>query len=194
MSCHPASLDAVSRSARRDAIVGASFVRVDLDDGSAYYLGDVGGSFVAVGFLRTSVKVAFRYRFKSAAARDDYVGQWERALTKRAAEARERHVERVSARHPFMRGSILYAVWGVEQTNVDYYEVTRVVSDKTIEIRLIASETEESGERTGWAMPIPGAYRGEPMVKRWNPRGVALGGRQIAKAWDGSRKNYNTYG
>lgn len=32
-------------------------------------------------------------------------------------------------------GDLFYSSWGYEQTNIDFYQVVRVISDKTIEVR-----------------------------------------------------------
>lgn len=42
-------------------------------------------------------------------------------------------------RHDYKPGDVLSAVWGYEQTNVDYYEVT-AITPGTVTVRKIASE------------------------------------------------------
>lgn len=59
-------------------------------------------------------------------------------------------------------GDVFVDSWGYDQTNVDFYEVTRTTKAK-IELRPIASE---HVEETGWASarvkPVPGYYTGAP--------------------------------
>lgn len=56
-------------------------------------------------------------------------------------------------------GSIFICSWGYEQTNIDYYQVTKVnPSGKTISIRQIASNDSHTGNMSGTSIPIPNAF------------------------------------
>ena len=37
-------------------------------------------------------------------------------------------------------GSILYASWGYDQTNIDFYEVTKLIGRTTLELRELGQE------------------------------------------------------
>jgi hypothetical protein len=50
--------------------------------------------------------------------------------------------ESVRAEHAFVVGDIVVNTWGYEQTNVEFYEVIRIM-DKSIEVRQVASKIEE---------------------------------------------------
>ena len=64
-------------------------------------------------------------------------------------------------------GDVLYSSWGYEQTNIDYYQVTRLVGKKSVEIRQIGSlNKHEDGFMTGTCSPAPNFFIGDPMVKR----------------------------
>jgi hypothetical protein len=56
---------------------------------------------------------------------------------RRIENARQRREERKSFKHTLKEGDILSCSWGYDQTNVDFYQVTKVVSDKTVKIRQI---------------------------------------------------------
>lgn len=89
-------------------------------------------------------------------------------------------------------GSIFYDSWGYDQTNVDFYEVTKVVSAKTVEVMQISSyRLDEDDEKV---LPVSQAYIGEPMRKRinkWNGIAMAYGS---ARLWDGKPKYCTSFG
>ncbi|QSB03778.1 hypothetical protein JWZ98_22980 (plasmid) [Methylomonas sp. EFPC1] len=62
--------------------------------------------------------------------------------------------------HGLIAGEIVYAVWGYEQTNVDFFEVVRVSTARSAVIRRIESNTVEDkpGSMTGYATPKPGQF------------------------------------
>ena len=67
-------------------------------------------------------------------------------------------------------GDIFRASWGYDQTNIDYYECTRVIG-AMIEICEIGQMSEENGFMSGECVPSPGHYIGKPMKKKvsmWN--------------------------
>lgn len=72
---------------------------------------------------------------------------------------------------PLTVGDILVASWGYEQTNYDYYQVTRLVGKQSVEIRELARQAAESGFMQGDCVPVKGAFKGELMVKRVNEHG-----------------------
>lgn len=66
----------------------------------------------------------------------------------------------------FQVGDILYNSWGYEQTNIDFYEITRMTKSSLF-IRSIASELEisEFNDMAGYVKPKRGEYTGEEMRK-----------------------------
>jgi len=105
-----------------------------------------------------------------------------------------------SAENPFKIGDILVNSWGWEQTNIDFYEVTKATS-KTVTVREIAQTTnEQTGWMRGTCLPCPGKYTGKPQIKRI---GVFVHNNQPqfyvnAKfgsmyKWDGEPENYTAY-
>lgn len=57
--------------------------------------------------------------------------------------------------------------WGYDQTNIDYYEVTKLIGKTMVEIREIGAESvsDNGPAMTGSCVPRPGHYIGEPMRK-----------------------------
>lgn len=72
--------------------------------------------------------------------------------------------------HDVKVGDVFRCSWGYDQTNVDFYEVTRVIG-ATVEIRAIAQEAVTTGWEQGQCVPVPGQYIGEAMRKKVNNYG-----------------------
>lgn len=62
---------------------------------------------------------------------------------------------------------ILVCSWGWEQTNVDYYQVTKLVGKKSVAVRAIGKDSKEfSNSMTGTCTPLPSSFRGEAFTCR----------------------------
>lgn len=83
------------------------------------------------------------------------------AHAERKAKARAEKIEKRKAPHALQLGDILRASWGYEQTNIDYYQVTRLVGSMTVEVREIAQQREETEYMQGRCVPAPGEFIGE---------------------------------
>ena len=60
-------------------------------------------------------------------------------------------------------GDILSAVWGYDQTNYNYYEITALIGNKMVEVREIAQMIEHTEHMQGKCSPARGEYISEPM-------------------------------
>lgn len=98
--------------------------------------------------------------------------------------------------HGFTIGDILVSSWGYDQTNVDFYQVTRIMP-KTIEIRAIRKHCEETGFMCGYSVPIPSAFRSgctkHLVKKREKDEFIKLSSFEFAYKWDGKPKYTSWY-
>jgi len=83
-------------------------------------------------------------------------------------------------------GDIFKSSWGYDQTNVDFYQVTRVISEKTIEVTPIEGKRIEDEK----VIPMIGEFTGEPMRRRprFSQYGIYINGEcsfMSASLWDG---------
>lgn len=110
--------------------------------------------------------------------------------------------EEMKAPHTLKVGDILYTSWGYDQTNVDFYQVTAVVSDRSVKIRQIASKVVSSdGGGCDNVVAIKDAFlspaneydkTGIEMLKRANKtNSVNIASYASADMWDG-RPMYQT--
>lgn len=94
----------------------------------------------------------------------EYMGKLQ-AMAQRQAERRAEKAAKRAAGHTLQVGDVLHCEWGYEQTNIDYYEVTKLIGKRMVEIREICAESHETGFMSGDCVPSPGRYIGEPMRK-----------------------------
>lgn len=156
---------------------GAVKVADKQSDAIAYlYPASHNGKPCAMLFLGKSQKPAWRHLFNTEQAREKYIAEafanWRAYKARRAVERAER-----SKPHTLKVGDILHTSWGYEQTNVEFFQVTRIVGPHTVELREIAQERSETGWLRGTCKPAPGKFltprhegddRGVPIVRRAN--------------------------
>lgn len=68
-------------------------------------------------------------------------------------------------------GDVLVASWGYDQTNYDYYQVTRLVGKRSVEIRELGQSKVETNWLQGDCVPLKNRFIGEPMIKRVSANG-----------------------
>lgn len=124
-----------------------------------------GEKIYALGFWGSSAKASFYNRFRSYGERDAHIDEFFKRAEAWSVRQAASKAERVAAPRGLELGDVLRSTWGYEQTNVDYYEVTRLVGDKMVEIREIGQEREETQWLAGRCVPVPGKFIGEPMVR-----------------------------
>lgn len=102
-------------------------------------------------------------------------------------------------------GTILYSSWGYEQTNVDFYVVTKGGAvGKMIQIQPIQKSYQATGDMTGKVTPV--VVDGLPQIKTgsgvlvrklgpgWDGKGyVKLTSYSGACVWDGAAKGVSSY-
>jgi hypothetical protein len=147
-----------------------------------------GDRLTGVAFAGKSNKPLWHYRFRSDAEFDKTVE--ETAKNRRLHFQRKEDDQRARKEwsHGLQEGDILYASWGYDQTNVDFYQIVSV-QDKTVMLREIASE----GTKNEYVIPVPGKFIGPPMRKLPRGRGTDPGSVRLtsyssAYKWDGNPK------
>lgn len=109
---------------------------------------------------------------------------WEDRKLERRAERKQPHTLKC--------GDVLYSSWGYEQTNVDFYQVTKVVGVNSVQIRPIAQCIERSEGHSDHVVPVTDSFRGEAMTKRVQPGNyMRIASYANAYPWDG-RAKYQT--
>ena len=133
-----------------------------------------GYAYGAIAFHGRANKPDFHHTFKTAERRATYIGEYLEGRKRRAAYMAERK-SKTQAPHSLTVGAILHTNWGYDQTNVEYFQVTRVIGPHTVELRELQQERTETGFMSGRCKPKPGVFcepryegddRGVPIVRR----------------------------
>ena len=120
-------------------------------------------------------------RFASSAANRINPAQREKSIAI-AFESRRQHLaakakqaaERKAAPAPtFAVGDILSTCWGYDQTNREFYQVTKV-RGLAVTVRQIVAETVATGDMTARVIPLPGQFVGPELNRRARPWAAGL--------------------
>lgn len=96
-------------------------------------------------------------------------------------------------------GDIFYNSWGYDQTNIDWYQVTKVTpSGKSVKIKRIDGKYKETGFMSGKTTPMKGKFRkgAKELTKR-----IRVSGDEVnlpmkhgwCPKWDGKEKHSSHY-
>jgi hypothetical protein len=155
---------------------------------------DGGSRVCVVAYAGKAVKPSAHFSFKNFDAAGAWVAKWSAELKARADSKRAEREARKAFKHTLEVGHVLESMWGYDQTNVDYYEVTKLVGDTMVEIRKISGIRRETGNMEGVSVPASGNYVGEPMVKRViRGNAVRIASYAIASLWDGRPSRWSSY-
>lgn len=124
-----------------------------------------------VCFNGKSLKPAFHYRYQTIEQRDNALNTWIKNINGYNEIKSQRKAERENYTHTLKVGDILYNSWGWEQTNIDFYQVIKVPTPKTVVIQEIAQHKTETGFMCGDTTPIPNQFAkdSKPMLKHVRP-------------------------
>jgi hypothetical protein len=161
---------------------------------AAVYTYDAAGAVYSIGFIGKAAKPAFHHRHRGEQERTNYIAGF-LAGRKEAAESKAKRQAERKAPHALKVGDILVCSWGYDQTNIDYYQVTRVPGASTVEIREIGAHSSgEDGFMTARCSAVRDSFKGEPMIKRASAdNSVRIASYAWAHPWDGKADRYSWY-
>lgn len=144
--------------------------------------------------------LVYHFRFRTMDQLEEWIAKFKQNRQSWQNLKDERKAERLNFVNPAKVDDILYASWGYEQTNIDFYQVT-AVKGKSVVVRQIAAKRED-GLETGnsmadHCMAVKDAFVGEEMTKRVGPSsgGYAININDYISAWmwDGKPKYRSWY-
>lgn len=114
-------------------------------------------------------KLVEGFYFQNEETRSAYVANIVTKLNERAAEkAKQEEIKKeLSAKfeHPYKVGDVVYASWGYEQTNIDFYQITEL-KGKTATLRSIAGEmVKHTSHDSGRVKPSVNEFTDETLKK-----------------------------
>lgn len=160
----PRNLSTAELHARRQKPQNALTIRLKGCDAVAY-VGEVRGRLEVYLYSGRALR-PLKYGVAGTHAQiAKAITNWQRTLAATAAARAARRAERAALVHTLKVGDVLIATWGYDQTNVDFFEVVRVLS-RSVEVRGIACQSAETGWLRGECVPHRGAYTTDSMLRR----------------------------
>jgi len=89
--------------------------------------------------------------------------------------------------HNLIPGDVLFASWGYEDSNVDFYQILRTLGEPQVEIQALAQKTVRQTKNGFFIRPMIGRFarNSKPMRKRVTPDGtVKIDSNVYARKWD----------
>lgn len=129
--------------------------------------------------------------YTSESSRDSTMDSWVSSYERRAAEKARKREEAKNFMHGLKVGDILYASWGYDQTNVNFYQVTKVIGKATVEVREVQSKVVREDGYSVYVTALKGKWlRGSaPMKRRVSTQGsIKINSSIRAYPWDGKPK------
>lgn len=166
---HPSSMTAAERESARYRPAGWCAIRVKDGESVVYYGLNRDGRPAAWAYRGRAIKPAWRYMFRSDAERTKMVESFIRSIASRVEHKAKALAERRAFRHTLQVGDVLVSSWGYDQTNIDYYQVTRRTA-KTVSIRPIAGDRGSNDGWTGDCVPKPGRFTGPESQHKVTPQ------------------------
>ena len=157
------------------------------------YYGKQGNFFVAQGFGGKRSKPDFYYLYKTEEGMLKKVISYLELAKSRKKSKEEQKQKRADDRKKLMEeikpGSILYATWGYEQTNVDFYKVLEVKGTKVTLIELSHKSVEGSEYSHGMACNVVAGspLDKEPVTLTIGSYGVKVCSSVTLRPWDGKQ-------
>jgi hypothetical protein len=69
---------------------------------------------------------------------------------------------------------VLRASWGYDQTNIDYFLITKLVGKASVEVVEIGQQSDPTGNMSGVCVPDINKRKGEPMIRRVDGEAVRI--------------------
>ena len=90
-------------------------------------------------------------------------------------------------------GHILLACWGYDQTNVEFFQVTKLIDAHSVELCEIAQDVTETGWAQGTTLPKLDHFIGQPIVKRDLGGMIKFESNRWAYIWQGKPAYWTAY-
>jgi hypothetical protein len=161
---------------------------INQDSIEVYYKEDANGKPIVMGFAGKRTRPDFYVRFNSRERMTEYLNNWRSNLERHNQTVIERRQKR-NQPHSLKVGDILDATWGYDQTNVTFYEVTKLIGSTMVTVRELNATLDWDGGPTAYSMPVPGSYNKEKemRLKATSENAVKPDSFRYATPWNGKR-------
>jgi hypothetical protein len=158
---------------------------------------------VVVGYEGRRIKPSFNICFQNDERYKAYIQRWIECRKLTLDEKQARRDQRKLIKTSLKEGSILSCSWGYEQTNVEFWQVIKKKSDKTVVIQEIDKKLTDNPDdhnyngMAGQVIPVPNVFKekSEPLVKRVSVDDqIRLESFRFLHPWDGKPEYCSWYG
>ncbi|MEP2977945.1 MAG: hypothetical protein ABJO86_00580 [Lentilitoribacter sp.] len=157
-----------------------------------YAYTDAGGLLCAMAFKKRSVKPVWSFYFKSDEARTKRVEKFfadQQAHKESVAERRAKQ----NQPHNLQVDHILDSMWGYEQTNINYYQITKLIGKNYVEVREISAVSETTDWMQGTCTPKMDSFISEPMKRKVINGCVKINDCERATLWNLKPNHWTSY-
>jgi hypothetical protein len=127
-----------------------------------------------------SAKCAFYFGFKDAAKADEYCSKWlaQQAVNRgyKASQNAEKDAKQsaLNAAAHWSVGDVAYTSWGYDQTNVEFYQVVRLLPKSVVVRQIAANSSDFGGPSGGRIAPRRYEYTGPEQVCKLSASGSSF--------------------
>ena len=140
------------------------------------------------------------FQFGSDDARQEYIDRIKGNIKSHEDSKAERRKKAKAFKHTLKPGSILYTSWGYDQTNVDFFQVTKLLTPHYVELRMICKTRSAEGNEVNACKDefVKDNHRYEKPIRRKvsssysGGNSVKISNCETAWDWDGKPK-YSTH-
>ena len=128
-----------------------------------------GARFSFVMYLGKSAKPWKYYGYSTEAKRDDGFNrhaQEARSIGLSKANRKAESKSQAEKPHGLQVGDVVRSSWGYDQTNVNHYQIIKVIGKRTVEVRKLAEHEQSTGDMSGRVAPVHGEFVGEVMRRQ----------------------------
>lgn len=130
------------------------------------FLCNHGQRFSVISYLGDAFNPTEHYAYKNEEAARAAVAKfsaWAEAVATERAKRKQDRRETMAKPHGLAVGDIVRSSWGYDQTNIDYFQIVKLCGARTVEVRELAQQIEQTGHMTGNCVPVPNQFTGEAM-------------------------------
>lgn len=150
----------------------------------------------AVGYAARARKPGFHHIYsteqKRAAAVERYFGNLRAHKEQVEKRRKEQHQP-----HRLELGHVLHTNWGYDQTNVEFFEITKLIGKTMVELRELGQISQDTEWAQGRSVPKLGDYIGDPIRRRVNMASsrpsVRIDDVRTAWVWSGRAVSWSSY-
>lgn len=153
------------------------------------------GAPAAMCFIGKAQKPAWSFRFRSDEAREKRIADQLGAIRYREGQKAARRAA-ANKPHGWEAGLILSGSWGYDQTQVDFFEVTRVIGKTMVEIEEIGQQSATDAQQTSMTdhvVPDPSHRTGNVHRVKVSGGSIRSPKHGIATPWNGKPAYTSSY-